>query len=191
MDDGYMGSGKYIRSAIAKHGIENFTKVILETFDTSEAMYAREKEVVTEEFLLREDVYNLRRGGFGGFEYINKYLDLTDRNTRNSRASRTKAAQTIKQLWETKWCDRDARSEDFILAARTSFKGKTHTEESRNKIGAANKGAGLGSNNSQYGTMWITNGAVNQKIRNDHEIKSGWIRGRTPPRISSINTDAG
>jgi hypothetical protein len=72
MNDGYMGSGKIIRSAIAKHGISNFSKVILEHFDTSEAMYAREKEVVNEEFLLREDVYNLRRGGHGGWEYINK-----------------------------------------------------------------------------------------------------------------------
>ena len=60
MNDGYMGSGKVIRSAIEKYGIENFQKVILETFGDTKAMYAREKEVVTEEFLAREDVYNLR-----------------------------------------------------------------------------------------------------------------------------------
>ena len=71
LDDGYMGSGKIICSAIQKHGRENFTKVILETFETSEAMYAREAEIVTEEFLARDDVYNLRRGGHGGFDYIN------------------------------------------------------------------------------------------------------------------------
>jgi dissimilatory sulfite reductase (desulfoviridin) alpha/beta subunit len=66
MNDGYMGSGKIIRSAITKHGISNFSKVILETFENAEAMYAREKEVVNEEFLLREDTYNIRRGGTGG-----------------------------------------------------------------------------------------------------------------------------
>lgn len=76
LNDGYMGSGKVIKAAFAKHGANNFTKVILETFDTSEAMYAREKEVVTDEFLAREDTYNLRRGGTGGFDYINK--NLTD-----------------------------------------------------------------------------------------------------------------
>ena len=54
--DGYMGSGKVIKRAIEKHGINNFQKVILETFENSEAMYAREKEIVTEEFLSRDDV---------------------------------------------------------------------------------------------------------------------------------------
>lgn len=72
MEDGYMGSGKVILKAYEKYGIDNFTKVVLETFDNSESMFAREKEVVTDEFLLREDTYNLRRGGFGGFDYINK-----------------------------------------------------------------------------------------------------------------------
>ena len=79
LDDGYMGSGKVIKSAIKKHGLENFTKVILETFENAEAMYAREKEVVNDEFLLREDVYNLRRGGYGGFDHINKMLSHDDR----------------------------------------------------------------------------------------------------------------
>jgi len=72
LDDGYMGSGSIIRRAIDKHGISNFEKVILEHFDNSEAMYAKEKEVVDESFLERDDVYNLRRGGQGGFDYINK-----------------------------------------------------------------------------------------------------------------------
>ena len=72
LDDGYMGSGKVINSAISKYGIDNFTKTILETFETKEQMFAREREIVTEEFLMREDVYNLRRGGLGGFDYINE-----------------------------------------------------------------------------------------------------------------------
>ena len=73
MNDGYMGSGKVIQDAIKKHGIENFTKVILEMFDNSNDMFLKETEIVTDEFLARDDVYNLRRGGSGGFDYINAH----------------------------------------------------------------------------------------------------------------------
>ena len=71
MPDSYMGSGKVIKHAIEKYGLQNFTKTILETFDTPEQMFLREKQIVTDDFLLREDVYNLRRGGSGGFDFIN------------------------------------------------------------------------------------------------------------------------
>lgn len=71
-EDSYMGSGKLLISAIEKYGIENFEKTILEYFDNAESMYAREKEIVNEEFLSRVDVYNIKCGGDGGFEWINK-----------------------------------------------------------------------------------------------------------------------
>ena len=71
LEDGYMGSGKIIKNAIKKYGIQNFTKRIIESFSSEEEMFKREKEIVNEDFLNRDDVYNLRRGGTGGFDYIN------------------------------------------------------------------------------------------------------------------------
>jgi hypothetical protein len=71
LNDGYMGSGKFIRRAIAKHGIKNFRKEILFQFDNEVNMNVKETELVTEEFCLREDTYNLCVGGNGGFSYIN------------------------------------------------------------------------------------------------------------------------
>jgi hypothetical protein len=68
LDDGYMGSGKVIKQAIKKYGIENFKKDILETFGTAEEMYKREEEVISDSFLLNENTYNLKRGGKGGWE---------------------------------------------------------------------------------------------------------------------------
>ena len=60
LDDSYMGSGKYLKLAQEKYGLENFKKEILFVFDTPELMYAKEKEIVNEEFLALENTYNLK-----------------------------------------------------------------------------------------------------------------------------------
>ena len=39
-------------------------------------------------------------------------------------------------------------------------------------------GKGCGKNNSQYGTVWITNGTENKKIKKNTEIPNGWYLGR-------------
>jgi len=61
--DGYLGSGKAIRCAIKKHGVENFARRTLEEFSVEADAYAREAEIVTEEFCKRRDIYNQKPGG--------------------------------------------------------------------------------------------------------------------------------
>jgi hypothetical protein len=68
LDDGYMGSGKYIKHAIAKYGVENFKKDILEFFDDAESMFKAEADVVTREFIKDSGNYNITEGGKGGFK---------------------------------------------------------------------------------------------------------------------------
>ena len=63
LDDGYMGSGKYLKRAQELHGLDKFTKEILFVFDTPEEMYAKEAELVNEDFLATENTYNLKYGG--------------------------------------------------------------------------------------------------------------------------------
>ena len=46
INDGYMGSGKYIKLAIEYYGIENFDKKILFNFSTEDEMWEKEKELV-------------------------------------------------------------------------------------------------------------------------------------------------
>jgi len=63
LNDSYMGSGKLIKRAIEKYGIENFTKKYIEIFKNRADAEALEAELVNEEYTLRTDTYNLCLGG--------------------------------------------------------------------------------------------------------------------------------
>lgn len=72
LEDGYLGSGKYLAKAIKKYGIYNFEREIIKYFDTVEEAYLFENEFVNEEFVNRLDTYNLTTGGYGGYNNISE-----------------------------------------------------------------------------------------------------------------------
>jgi len=118
LDDGYMGSGKLIRAAIQKYGIENFIKEILFVYDNEEDMKNKEKELV----VLDEMSYNLCEGGKGGFSYINRTADLTARNKRISAARDYKDPAFLKN------------HHDAIIKALPTRSKPIYTEESRARM---------------------------------------------------------
>jgi len=62
-NDGYMGSGKLIKRAIEKYGPENFKRTILARFDNIVEAEAYERSIVDDDFVDRDDTYNLTLGG--------------------------------------------------------------------------------------------------------------------------------
>ena len=169
IDDGYMGSGKVIRAAINKHGIENFEKTILETFESSEEMFRREKEIVNEDFLSREDVYNLRRGGTGGFDYLNK----TGQN--NSAKQYLKGGQTYALRLEKDEEFRKAESERKSALNRQQY---ANGRVSVFKDSVLQKELSDRAKQVNLGSMWINNSTHEQKIKKTDPMPDGWVKGR-------------
>jgi len=190
LNDGYMGSGKHLRRAIDKYGIKNFSKEILFQFDNEADMNAKEAELVTEEFCLREDTYNLCPGGKGGWGYNNTMDGQKLREHSYKNWSSAGTASFIKNFNtnEELRMRHSKHLENIRLVGlekikethpNGTFYGKMHTSETRAKIGLANSANQIGNKNSQFGTMWITNGKENKKIKKDlGVIPEGWYKGR-------------
>ena len=184
LNDGYMGSGKYLKRAIEKYGLDNFTKEILHVFETEEEMNSKEAELVTEEFCKRNDTYNMCPGGNGGFGYINSNILVGDKRKEVNRKNIKNAMKKEVRLKATEntdytkigfsIMDKDKLRE---LANRTRkiHKGTKRSDETKQKMSLS----GSGKNNSQFGTMWITNGIENKKIKKDLTIPKGWYKGRS------------
>jgi hypothetical protein len=177
LNDGYMGSGKLINAAIKKYGIENFEKEIIFQFDNEADMNAKEAELVTEEFCLSGNSYNLCSGGHGGWSYVNRTGLRTKGHTEETN---TKRSNTLKGKWPSELAIKKLK--EAHVAGKIQYsntKGMKLSEEHKRKIGNANSKHQKGVNNSQFGTMWITNGKENKKIKRDSDIiPEGWYKGR-------------
>jgi len=196
LDDNYMGSGKYLKRAINKHGIENFEKEILFVFDTPDEMFAKEAEIVNEDFLAEENTYNLRVGGFGGFDYLNNFYWTEDYNKKRLSINGKKANKKMRWLAKNdkEWYDKKIKllsksskkawEEGRIRITIPNWTGKKHKEESKRKMSkAAKERLKDPTKNSQYGTKWIRNKNTREekKISKkliDVYLSDGWEMGR-------------
>ena len=185
LEDGYMGSGKYLKSAITKHGIENFTKEILFVLDTEEEMNYIEKELVTIDFCESKNTYNICEGGQGGFSYINQnklygFSDpavalkgrLTVNKILNDRLVNDKE---YKERWLKSVTEANRKK---IIDYGPVWTGKNHTEETKKKMSISSQGKNIGQNNGNFGKIWITNGVQNKMIYDNDIIPDGWYKGR-------------
>ena len=179
LNDGYMGSGKLIKAAIKKYGIQNFTKEILFIFDNELDMNLKEKELV----VLSEESYNICEGGKGGFNYINRNLL---QNTEHAIEVRRKnGANTLRKLSERNRADPEFYDKWYKKVLESSknrvgsFTGKKHSEHTKKIMSEKASYNMAGNKNHRYNTMWITNGTDSKNIKKTEAIPYGWFKGRT------------
>ena len=182
LDDGYIGSGKYLKRAIIKYGIENFSKEILHIFEDSIRMFDKEAELVNEEFIKRKDTYNII---IGGFDHINKNkMNLYGNNGKSGFGKENLiGGKTKEHLLKTGgyelWCKRMSDSNK----GNKNWLGKKHSEESKKKIGEANSKLQSGKGNSNYGNCWIYHPDLKKskpvpRVELKEWEEKGWIKGR-------------
>ena len=124
LNDDYLGSGKTLKQSIAKNGREYFIKEILYVFPSREEALQKEREIVNEEFVKREDTYNMKVGGEGGWDHTYSDPEIAEKRREGNRRAIV-----------------EGRNIGWKLSAEQrstcGFKGKTHTKEARKKIGEA------------------------------------------------------
>lgn len=186
-NDDYFGSGLLLERAVEKHGKENFVKEVVMELSTEEEMNQKEADIVDEDFVARDDTYNIMLGGCGGFDYINdnklnktpEAIDAHKRNVDNTNSNKRK-----KWLLEN---DEEYRKEvskkrsnimkHYLAGNKNPFLGKTHSEDTRKKMSDAKRGMFDGDKNPAFGKHWITNG-VESKLVKKEKIPDGWRNGR-------------
>ena len=177
LNDGYIGSGKHLKSSIKKYGKENFTCEILEFLQNRKELIKREKEIINEEILKDPNSMNLQPGGGGGLttdEHKHNFHSAGGKSTihllkkyRDTHIEKLKTDETYRKFYK-----------DKLKGGNNYWLGKNHKDESKKKIGVANSIKQQGQSNSQFGTRWITNGIQNKKIKKDDTLPEGWRLGR-------------
>ena len=182
INDGYMGSGKYLKRAIVKYGLENFSREVLFQFNSKSEMFDKERELVTEEFITTNNTYNLKVGGSGGNPGIVgafKGMVHTDETKQKIRLARSLqkpfSDETRKKISENNGMKR----EEVRLKLAASIRGKKCTHTHREKVAEANRGRILVND----GTKAIRIKLEDLRIY----VDLGWKRGGMPRKhISQV-----
>ena len=193
--DGYLGSGKVLKAAIAKYGEQSFIKNVCFIYDNPEEAFAKEFELI-ETYRADPLCYNLRQGGSGGFDWINQNVppiwrrtlgvSTLDKLKRNPAMVKIVAAglKRGRKLGNSHPLAINNNIELLLLGSKLGtekWRGQTHSQESKQKM----RESQAGNRNPMFGMRWVFRGE--EEIRVPVEdytqyISLGWLSGRVKKR---------
>lgn len=157
-NDNYMGSGKLIKRAVAKYGIDNFKKEILYVCETEKEMYQYERKLVTENYVIDDATYNLKIGGEGGFyrhsEETKSKMSIQNLAELNNMYGKKHTSETKQKISHNRIINGVAKGENNPMygtnriGETNPFYGYKHTTETKHKMKM--------SNISKYGVDHLT-----------------------------------
>jgi hypothetical protein len=187
--DKYLGSGKILKSAIAKYGEDRFLKNVCFIFDNAEEAFAKEDELI-QTYRVDPMCYNLRKGGSGGFDYINSKSNQTWRLTavnklNANRNAREAADLELKQMrYKQRMSNLTAPPASKEVLALLSKKaamiwtGRKHRDSSKELM----RQHKIGEKNSMFGRKWMFHLELGNRfcLRNEFNrlLNAGWQFGR-------------
>lgn len=130
--DSYIGSGKIIKDAIAKHGKHNFKKEVMFIFDTLQEALDKEREIVTFEFVENTNTYNLALGGGLGGKNINGFTFYGHKHSDETKAKIAK--NSVGNLANSGRLFDDQHKRKIGESNAIALKGKPKSEEHKRKI---------------------------------------------------------
>jgi hypothetical protein len=172
-NDRYLGSGKLLQTAVKKYGIAGFVKHVLAIFDDPESAFAMEANLVTKEVVASGKCYNMKIGGYGGFDLVNQTKDCSDPIYLQKLSDSAKAHHKRGHPASFKY-----RHDNRCMGK--SIPGWKQTQDAKDRMSETKRKnkVGVGEKNSQAGTMWITNELSNRKINKCDPLPEGWRKGR-------------
>lgn len=173
LSDGYLGSGKLLKRAIEKYGKSSFSTEILKFCDNEFEMYQLEKVYVDEYFCGRSDTYNIRCGGLGGRMLPEIRAQVAD------KLRKPKSDSTREKMRKSRLGKKMSKETKAKIGIKS--KGRTPSQDSRQKMSDAAKSR----KNNTVGTVWVTNGVLNRRVKED-DIPNGFFRGRSTGRGKKV-----
>lgn len=137
-------------------------------------MVEMEKKVVTKDVCLDENTYNLAPGGKGGLIWMENPMKGREQSDKQKNTASRWVIENQNKLQNPNTEGRKKHREKL----KKVWQGRKHKDETKRKIGLANSKRQSGSGNSQYGTMWITDGETNKKVDKSLPLPEGWRKGR-------------
>lgn len=167
--DVYWGSGKILKLAQQKYGLENFKKeIVCSGFWTKQELDRYEKCAIRVARFLGKAEYNIANGGQGWnwpTEVAKKYAIMSN-SLENRKSKSIKLKKYFANLSKE---EKLVKVQKFLKTIEERdidfgkyWRGKKHTEEQKRKISEKAK-LRIGSKNGSFGKGWWTNGKENVK----------------------------